>query len=39
MLHVAVCEDDSSLLANIKDKVQNYIKGKISWRCREPMTV
>lgn len=28
MLHVAVCEDDSSLLANIKDKVQNYFKEK-----------
>ena len=28
MLHVAVCEDDSSLLANIKNKVQNYFKEK-----------
>ena len=26
MLYVAVCEDDSSLLANIKNKVQNYFK-------------
>ncbi len=38
MLHVAVCEDDSSLLANIKDKVQNYFKEKMSWRCWKPMT-
>ena len=28
MLYVAVCEDDSSLLANIKNKVQNYFKEK-----------
>lgn len=26
MLHVAICEDDNSLLAVIKDKVQKYLK-------------
>ena len=26
MLHVAVCEDNGSLLADIKEKVQKYLK-------------
>ena len=38
MLHVAVCEDNGSLLADIKEKVQKYLKEIISWRWWKHMT-